>query len=167
MSRSRARIEIVEEPPAPRRWATPSSARRSEGSSTRGPMRGRASRSRWRRSSPTWRTWRSVGDLQRERYRKAFGEAIRGAVLALEREERRILRRHFSDGVTLDGLAEELGVHRATVARRLAAARTALRRDARRRLRAALGTTESEIESLAAELRSQLDLSLPSLLASE
>jgi RNA polymerase sigma-70 factor, ECF subfamily len=106
-------------------------------------------------------------DLQRERYRKAFGEAIRGAVLALEREERRILRRHFSDGVTLDGLAEELGVHRATVARRLAAARTALRRDARRRLRAALGTTESEIESLAAELRSQLDLSLPSLLASE
>jgi RNA polymerase sigma-70 factor (ECF subfamily) len=106
-------------------------------------------------------------DLQRERYRKAFREAIRGAVLALERDERRILRRHFACGVTLDGLAEELGVHRATVARRLAAARTALRRDARRRLRAALGATESEIESLAAELRSQLDLSLPSLLASE
>jgi hypothetical protein len=46
------------------------------------------------------------------------------------------------------------------------AARSALRRDARRRLLVALGGTESELDRLAMELRSQLDLSLPSLLRS-
>jgi len=103
-------------------------------------------------------------DLERERYQLAFREALRGAVLALGPEQRRILRRHFADGATLEALAEELGVHRATVARHVAAARLALRRDARRRLRAALGCPESELESLATALRSQLDLSLPTLL---
>jgi plasmid maintenance system antidote protein VapI len=67
-------------------------------------------------------------------------------------------------GATLEALAEELGVHRATVARHVAAARMALRQDARRRLRAALGCPESELESLAGALRSQLNLSLPTLL---
>jgi RNA polymerase sigma-70 factor (ECF subfamily) len=103
-------------------------------------------------------------DLERERYQRAFAEALRGAVLALGPEQRRILRRHFAEGATLEALAEELGVHRATVARHVAAARLALRRDARRRLRAALGCPESELESLATALRSQLDLSLPTLL---
>jgi RNA polymerase sigma-70 factor (ECF subfamily) len=103
-------------------------------------------------------------DLQRERYQKAFGEALRGAVLALGPDHRRILRRHFAEGATLEALAEELGVHRATVARHVAAARLALKRDARRRLRMALGCPESEMESLAAVMRSQLDLSLPTLL---
>jgi len=67
---------------------------------------------------------------------------------------------------TLDALASDLGVHRATVARHLAAARTALRHDARRRLQAALGMTDSELTSLAWFMRSQLDLSLPALLRS-
>jgi RNA polymerase sigma-70 factor (ECF subfamily) len=86
------------------------------------------------------------------------------ATLALE--QRRLLRRHFADGITLDALAVELGVHRATVARHLAAARAALRRDTLRRLQAALGATDSELESLAAVMRSRLDLSLRGLLRS-
>jgi RNA polymerase sigma-70 factor (ECF subfamily) len=102
-------------------------------------------------------------DYEKERYREAFDEVIRGAVAALDGEQRRILRRHFADGLTLDALAVELGVHRATVARRLAAARTALRLEARRRLQIALGVRESELESLARVMRSRLDLSLPSL----
>ena len=97
------------------------------------------------------------------RYRVAFDEVIRGAVAALEGEQRRILRRHFADGLTLDALAVELGVHRATVARRLAAARAALRIEARRRLQIALGVRESELSSLARVMRSRLDLSLRSV----
>ena len=102
-------------------------------------------------------------DYEKERCREVFDEVIRGAVAALDGEQRRILRRHFADGFTLDALAVELGVHRATVARRLAAARTALRLEARRRLQIALGVRESELESLARMMRSRLDLSLPSL----
>jgi RNA polymerase sigma-70 factor (ECF subfamily) len=103
-------------------------------------------------------------EYEEERYRKAFDEAIHGAVAALEGEQRRILRRHFADGLTLDALAAELGVHRATIIRRLDAALTALRLEARRRLQAALGARESELESVARMMRSRLDLSLPSLL---
>jgi RNA polymerase sigma-70 factor (ECF subfamily) len=102
-------------------------------------------------------------DYEAVRYREAFDEVIRGAVAALDGEQRRILRRHFADGLTLDALAVELGVHRATVARRLAAARSALRIEARRRLQSALGVRESEMESLARAMRSRLDLSLRSL----
>jgi RNA polymerase sigma-70 factor (ECF subfamily) len=102
-------------------------------------------------------------DYEEARYRKAFDEALRDAVTALDDEQRRILRRHFADGRTLDALAVELDVHRATVARRLAAARAALRREARRRLQIALGARDSELESLTRMLRSRLDLSLPSL----
>jgi RNA polymerase sigma-70 factor (ECF subfamily) len=102
-------------------------------------------------------------DYEEERYRKAFDEVIRGAVAALDGEQRRLLRRHFADGLTLDALAVELDVHRATVARRLAAARAALRLEARRRLQIALGVGESELESLARVMRSRLDLSLRSV----
>jgi RNA polymerase sigma-70 factor (ECF subfamily) len=56
---------------------------------------------------------------------------------------------------------------RATVARRLAAARAALRIEARRRLQITLGARESELESFARMMRSRLDLSLPSLFRTE
>jgi len=102
-------------------------------------------------------------DYEGQRYRKAFDEVLRGAVAALDAEQRRILRRHFADGLTLDALAVELGVHRATVARRLAAARAALRLEVRGRLQIALGVGASEMESLARVMRSRIDLSLRSL----
>jgi RNA polymerase sigma-70 factor (ECF subfamily) len=98
------------------------------------------------------------------RYRSALGEAIRDAVRALGAEERETLRLHFVDGLSLDRQAEVLGIHRATVARRLAATRRALKVDARRRLRAALGVSEAEVDSVIRLVRSQIDLSLPALL---
>jgi len=106
------------------------------------------------------------GDYQEAHYRRAFDEALRGAVATLEVDQRRLLRRHFADGITLDALAVELGVHRATVARRLAAARASLRSEARRRLQTALGARDSELSSMAWMMRSRLDLSLPGLLRS-
>jgi RNA polymerase sigma-70 factor (ECF subfamily) len=105
-------------------------------------------------------------DYEEERYRKAFDEALRAAAASLDGDHRYILRRHFADGLTLDALAVELDVHRATVARRLAAARAALRIEARRRLQIALGARDSELESLARMMRSRIDLSLPGLFRS-
>jgi RNA polymerase sigma-70 factor (ECF subfamily) len=101
---------------------------------------------------------------EEERYRRAFDGALRGAVAVLDGDQRHLLRRHFADGITLEALAAELGVHRATVARHLATARTTLRLEARRRLQAALGARDSELESFAWRMRSRLDLSLSGLL---
>jgi RNA polymerase sigma-70 factor (ECF subfamily) len=114
---------------------------------------------------------RAPGDpeaaYQAEHYRRAFDEALRGAVASLDAELRRILRRHFADGRTVEEVAVELGVHRATIARRLAAARTMLRSETKRRLQAALRATDSELASLVAMMRSQIDVSLPGLLRTD
>ena len=97
------------------------------------------------------------------RYREAFNDAFRGAVAALDAEQRALLQRHFVEGHTLEQLAAKAGVHRATIARRIAAAREAVADEARRRLGAALGASESELASLAGVMRSQIDLGLRGL----
>jgi RNA polymerase sigma-70 factor (ECF subfamily) len=102
--------------------------------------------------------------LVRQRYRGVFGDAIREAVEALADGHREILRLHFVEGLTLDQLAASQGVHRATVARRVKAAREAVQEDARRRLEARLGTRHAELDSLAGVMLSQIDLSLQRLL---
>jgi RNA polymerase sigma-70 factor (ECF subfamily) len=99
-----------------------------------------------------------------QRYRGVFNDAIRGAVDELDADHREILRLHFVEGRTLDQLAASLGVHRATVARRLKAAREAVLAEARRRLGEQLGARHTELESLAGVMVSQLDLSLRGLL---
>ena len=103
-------------------------------------------------------------DYLKQRYQKAFNEAFRAALAELDMDARELLRWHFVDGLTLDQLAVKLGVHRATVARRIAAGREAVAVAARSRLRAALGANEAELESLAGVMRSQIELSLPGLL---
>jgi len=103
----------------------------------------------------------------KERYREAFNAALRGATLVLSSDQRELLRRHFVDGVTLDRIAADAGVHRATIARRIAAAREAVAAEAWRLLSAALGASDSELESLAGVVRSQIDVSLAGLLGLE
>lgn len=100
-----------------------------------------------------------------QRYRAVFNDALREAVDALATEHREILRLHFVEGRTLDQLAAALHVHRATVARRLKAAREAVLGHARRRLEERLGAHHAELESLAGVMLSQIDLSLPRLLS--
>jgi RNA polymerase sigma-70 factor (ECF subfamily) len=104
-----------------------------------------------------------IGYLK-ERYRHAFSAAFRGAVEALGAEDRELLRLRFVDGLTQVEVAARLGVHRATVVRRLDAAQEAVTGGARRLLRAQLGATEDELKSLAGVMRSQIELSLPGLL---
>ncbi|HTE51886.1 MAG TPA: hypothetical protein VK698_13620 [Kofleriaceae bacterium] len=92
--------------------------------------------------------------------RTAFGVGL----AALSARERTILRQHYVDALTIDQLGRLHGVHRATCARWIEAARAGLLRQVRRHLRDALGFDDRELESVIGLVRSQLDLSLSRLL---
>src|SRR5262249_41153536 len=62
----------------------------------------------------------------KERYRRAFELALEASVAALSSEQRNLLRLHFIQAVSLDGLAHLFHMHRATIARRIAQARAAI-----------------------------------------
>lgn len=111
----------------------------------------------------------ALADPEREvlqaRYGEQLREALRDAVGGLPAEDRNLLRFRFVDGLTLDELARVFDVHRATIARRLAKARTTVRRVALERLRVKYRVGVSDAASLVRLVRSQLDLSLSGLLA--
>lgn len=71
-----------------------------------------------------------------------------------------LLRQHHLDGLTVAALGRIHGVHKATVARWIEAARAAVLSGIRRHLRQAAGLGESELDSALALVGSQLDLSL-------
>lgn len=97
-------------------------------------------------------------------YRRAFDEAFRAAVTCLDPDQRQLLYWHFVEGLTLDQLAARLGVHRATVARRIATGREAIADEARRLLGNKLGATKAELESIVALLRTHSEVSLADIL---
>jgi RNA polymerase sigma-70 factor, ECF subfamily len=98
-----------------------------------------------------------------ERHRGPFQEALSAALEALSARERNLLRRHFVEGYTLEQLATSYQVHRATVARWLAAAREAVLAGVARRLGDSVGLTPGEVDSVARLLASQIDVSLSRL----
>jgi RNA polymerase sigma-70 factor (ECF subfamily) len=102
----------------------------------------------------------------RARYRGAFARALADALGVLPTEERNLLRLHFVDGLTIDGLAPMFRVHRATAARRLADARDRLLSATRSRLETTLGVSGRELESLIGLLRSRIEIDLSSLFRS-
>lgn len=71
--------------------------------------------------------------------RGAYGaeltRALKEAFAALTTEQRNLLRQSFLDGLSIDALAGVLKVHRATVARRITAAREELVKGVKERLR--------------------------------
>ncbi|MBS2023476.1 MAG: sigma-70 family RNA polymerase sigma factor [Deltaproteobacteria bacterium] len=97
-----------------------------------------------------------------QEFRTSFGEAL----ASLPRRSRSVLRLHVVDGVTLDGLAVAYGVHRATVARWLASARSSLLKRTRARLSSLLELDAKEIDSLIEHARSRLDISIGKFLVS-
>ncbi|HEY3802967.1 MAG TPA: sigma-70 family RNA polymerase sigma factor [Kofleriaceae bacterium] len=101
--------------------------------------------------------------LVRSRHAGDFERALHDAFDSLDERERNLLRLHFLDGLGIDGLAPVFGVHRATVARWLAAARERLQGAVLALLRERLAVGERELESLARLVRSDLEISLPSL----
>lgn len=81
-------------------------------------------------------------------YGRDFTAALKDAFAALTVDQRNLLRQSFLDGLSIDTLAKVHGVHRATVARRIVAARDALADGARERLKARLGVGDSTASGL-------------------
>ncbi|MDQ3339524.1 MAG: sigma-70 family RNA polymerase sigma factor [Myxococcota bacterium] len=102
-----------------------------------------------------------------EKYREAATEALRAAFTALSARERNLLRMHHLHGLTVDELAPTLGVHRATVARWIAAAREHLLDETRASLGSRLEVGASTIESIVRGIASQVDVSVVRLLADD
>jgi RNA polymerase sigma-70 factor, ECF subfamily len=98
----------------------------------------------------------------RAEFRAAFSEAVAG----LESRERNALRQHLVGGLTIDQMAALYGIHRATAARRVAAARSALLAATRRALATRLRVGDDELGSIMRLINSHLDVSLTRLLHS-
>jgi RNA polymerase sigma-70 factor (ECF subfamily) len=97
-------------------------------------------------------------------YREEFKRAFHAAVDALEDRERLLLRQHVIDGVSIDRLGALHGVHRATAARWVQAARDAVVEATQRELARRLRLGRDELASMLRLIRSQLDLSLQRVL---
>lgn len=96
-----------------------------------------------------------------------LGAAFRESLAALSARERTLLRYHIADGLSIDAIGSIYHVHRATAARWLAAVRERLVSDTQARLAAHLRLDRDEVESVIRLVRSQLDLSIVSLLGAE
>jgi RNA polymerase sigma-70 factor (ECF subfamily) len=101
----------------------------------------------------------------REEVGRAIKSAFARAVAGLGPRQRNFLRHAQVDGLTLDQIAALYSVHRATVARTLAQARTELTDATRRELGAALGVPEDSLDSVVRGADSRIDLSLSRVLA--
>lgn len=111
----------------------------------------------------------AAGDVElsliKAQYREAFVAGFTAAVATLERRDRNLLRLHLLGGVTLEQLAQMYGVHRATVVRWLAAARTALFEATRKHVQSTLGAPPEELDEMFDLVRSRVELSVERLLA--
>jgi RNA polymerase sigma-70 factor (ECF subfamily) len=100
------------------------------------------------------------GEL-RAQFRAAFEEAVR----TLPPRDRLVLRQHGVDDLSIDQIGALHGVHRATAARWVEAARGALAQATERALQARLGASAEEVRSLLHLIMSRMDASVHRLLA--
>lgn len=104
-------------------------------------------------------------ELVKTEYRGAVAAAMVEAARELPAGERHLLRQHLAAGLTIDQLAAVLGIHRATVARRIARARDALATRTRELVAANLQLDDRELGELFGLVVSKIDVSLRKLLA--
>jgi RNA polymerase sigma-70 factor (ECF subfamily) len=97
-------------------------------------------------------------EVARAHHRALFQRALDEALADLTAQERELLRLQIVEEMDLDALAERHGVHRATCARWLVAARDKLHEDTRRRVIAALPLSPSEFDSLAELIQGGLSI---------
>jgi RNA polymerase sigma-70 factor (ECF subfamily) len=102
-------------------------------------------------------------EVLKARCKRELEAAVRAALAKLPAAQRSLLLLHLVHGVSLPKLAIMERVSRATVVRRLAAAREALQDGTKRELVGRLGLTASEYDSIAALVRSQVELELTSI----
>jgi RNA polymerase sigma-70 factor (ECF subfamily) len=100
----------------------------------------------------------------KEKYRGEFEVALGEALERLPDRDRVLLRLHLLSGVSIEKIGKMFSVSQPTASRWLAAAREKLLEDIKQALGARLGTSSSELASLAGMVASRLDLSLSVLL---
>lgn len=105
-------------------------------------------------------------ELGQDRFRAEFRRALAEAVSTLDTRDRAALRLHFGEGVPLEGVAAAYGVHRATAARWIAAARATVLGRTKQNLARLLGASEADVESILREARSNLDVSISAVFRS-
>jgi RNA polymerase sigma-70 factor (ECF subfamily) len=101
----------------------------------------------------------------REAYRADVDAAMRIALAKQSAESRALLRYSLIDGWSIDRIAKLYGIHRATAARRVAAAREELGDQIRIELAGRLAIPVEEVDSVVRLVQSRIDLSLSRLLA--
>jgi RNA polymerase sigma-70 factor, ECF subfamily len=99
-------------------------------------------------------------ELLRRTYRAEIEGAFKRAFGALDASARLLLVQHHVDGLSVDQLAALHGVHRATAARRVAAAREAFSTEVRAVLSRELAVGAETYESIVRLVRSDLSLHL-------
>ncbi|GMU10210.1 hypothetical protein ASNO1_64640 [Corallococcus caeni] len=100
----------------------------------------------------------------RSRYREAFTEAVRTALAQLSDRDRTLMRLYHVEALALEAIAALYRVHPSTVSRWLSRAREQVAETTTRQLCERLGVGASSVDSIAALVVSQVDLSLTRLL---
>lgn len=98
-------------------------------------------------------------ELLKQRFRGEFSAAFRLALGKLSARQRNLLRQHYLDGLTLEELGTLYRVHRATIARNLADARTELLEKTRDEVAQRIGVSRLEVDSIVRLVQSRLDVS--------
>jgi RNA polymerase sigma-70 factor (ECF subfamily) len=93
-------------------------------------------------------------------YRAEFAVALREAITDLSAEDRTLLRQQIVDGMSIDAVGAAYGVHRATAARWLTRARSALVAATHKRLAERLELPAEQMNSVIRLVSSQLDASV-------
>lgn len=100
----------------------------------------------------------------RQRYAPELKRAFEQAIAELDRDERNLLRASLLDRLSIDALAAMFQIHRATAARRVAAARAQLIARVHARFGELTGVAPTELPGLAAVVGADLSLSLSRVL---
>jgi len=103
-------------------------------------------------------------DYLKLRYRSAYEQALRTSLEGLSDRDALLLKLHYVDGLSIDRIGAIYGMHRSTVARWRAKVRRALLESMREQVCRNLRLTESQFDSVAAAVRSQLLVSIRSAL---
>ncbi len=99
-------------------------------------------------------------DLIKQKFNAEFKAAFGATIASLAPDDRTILAQHYVDDLSIDQLAAVLGVHRATVARRVAKLRETLLTSTKERLQALLKVDAETLASLMRVASSRLHVSV-------
>lgn len=102
--------------------------------------------------------------LLKQRYGPDIAAALRASIEALDERPRAVLRYSLIAGWSVDKIGELYGVHRATAARWVNAAREELGEQLRREVATRLSIPAEEVDSIVRLVHSQIDVSLARIL---